>query len=659
MSHCIKILLFSFLMVQSLAGQDCGCTIAEVESNTVAPCQTTIGTVVNVSTESEFRAAIAEANQTGGNMTILIADGTYAVASTASYPYITASNLIIRSASGNRDAVVLTGQGMQDAGGTEIVLYLVGDNITVADLTIRDCGNHGIAMNSDHHFIHNVKIQDTYEQMIKANSAGAYNDSTVIQCSLFEYTAGVGPQWYIGGLDIHSGVDFVVRDNVFRNINSPSQTLAEHAIHFWDDSSNNLVERNKITNCDRGIGFGLGSSANDGGIIRNNTIVNDGTTPYHDVGIGLESSPNTQVYNNTVMIAYQNAIEYRFEVTTDVTITNNLTNRAIRSRNGGTATVTANITDAELSWFVDPFAGDLHLSALIPAVVDQGVVVTDLVDDIDQDVRPNNSGIDIGADEYLQTTFVDMDMDGFNTDEDCDDTNPAINPDAMEVAYNGLDDDCNPETLDDDLDQDGFLMAEDCDDTDPAINPDATEIAYNGLDDDCNPETLDDDLDQDGFLIAEDCDDTDPDINPDATEVAYNGIDDDCNIETLDDDLDQDGFFIAEDCDDTDPAINPDAEEIPNNDVDENCDGEILVVSVEEEDDELITFYPNPFIDEIYSTIDLNTKSVTLIDCTGRVQTIVPIGNRFDLSHLSMGLYYIQITDTESRGSEYLRIVKL
>ncbi len=35
---------------------------------------------------------------------------------------------------------------------------------------------------------------------------------------------------------------------------------------FWDDSAHNIVERNIIINGDRGIGFGLGSSGNDGGI---------------------------------------------------------------------------------------------------------------------------------------------------------------------------------------------------------------------------------------------------------------------------------------------------------------------------------------------------------------------------------------------------------
>ena len=44
-------------------------------------------------------------------------------------------------------------------------------------------------------------------------------------------------------------------------------------------------------------------------------------------------------------------------------------------------------------------------------------------------------------------------------------------------------------------------------------------MAYNGVDDDCNPATLENDLDQDGFKSPEDCDDNNPDVNPGATGI--------------------------------------------------------------------------------------------------------------------------------------------
>jgi len=108
----LNLLILFLLLVNFVQAQNCECTIQQVQNNEVSPCQITYGSSVIVSTVQEFRNAINQANSTGGDMTILIEDGTYQVASTSSYPYITASNVVIRSLSGNRDAVVLTGTGM-------------------------------------------------------------------------------------------------------------------------------------------------------------------------------------------------------------------------------------------------------------------------------------------------------------------------------------------------------------------------------------------------------------------------------------------------------------------------------------------------------------------------------------------------------------------
>ena len=386
--------------------QNCDCTIAEVENNTVVPCTKIIGTIDTVYNTVELKNAINQANAQGGNRTILIADGIYPIATSTSYPYITASNMAFRSLSGNRDAVILKGTGMASGSGVENGIYLVGNNITIANLTIQEVGNHGIAGQGDSLFVFNVKIQDTYEQMIKGTSAGDGADNGRVQCSLFKYSNNVGPNFYIGGLDIHKGDNWIVSDNVFINIASPSGSVAEHAIHFWNNSTNNTVERNVIINCDRGIGFGLGSSPSEGGIIRNNMIYNDGTRPFSDVGISLESCPNTKIYNNTIYVDYSNAIEYRFSATTNVEIANNLTNKLIRSRNGGTGNVSSNYTVAQSSWFLNPSIGALRLNANIPLVVDAGINIADVTMDIDQVLRPQ-SLYDIGAHEY--GVFAGMD----------------------------------------------------------------------------------------------------------------------------------------------------------------------------------------------------------------------------------------------------------
>ncbi|MFT4628853.1 MAG: hypothetical protein ACI8PZ_007549, partial [Myxococcota bacterium] len=199
-----------------------------------------------------------------------------------------------------------------------------------------------------------------------------------------------------------------------------------------------------------------------------------------------------------------------------------------------------------------------------------------LLDDGDPDLSPGD----------LLEWFSDVDEDGFGDpnvsvrrcaeppastldDTDCDDTDPAVNPDGEEIC-NGIDDDC-----------DGLL-----DDADP--DTDLTMAPWWYLD-----------LDGDGFGVPEgsvqscglpdggpwslestDCDDADPDLGPptdwwpDADLDGF-GAGDALGVEECVSPVE--GYVAVwrgVDCDDERPEVNPGAEDICEDGVDQDCDGE-------------------------------------------------------------------------------------
>ncbi len=88
---------------------------------------------------------------------------------------------------------------------------------------------------------------------------------------------------------------------------------------------------------------------------------------YQDAAISVRDCPNTQVLANTCIdpaATYMSAIEYRFTTSTGIVIENNITDNTILLRDGASATLLNNITDADDStWYVNPGAGNLNLTA--------------------------------------------------------------------------------------------------------------------------------------------------------------------------------------------------------------------------------------------------------------------------------------------------------
>jgi hypothetical protein len=204
---------------------------------------------------------------------------------------------------------------------------------------------------------------------------------------------------------VHTGANWIIRHNLFRNIVAPPGPLAGPAVLMWNNSRDTLTEGNAFINCARGISYGLimrsGGTDHVGGVIRNNFFFRSSSQP-GDVGIHVADSPNTQVLNNTVFVSgtYATPIEYRFAGATGIVLTNNLLDGSIVARDGATGAEHTNFSGATPAMFVDARAGDLHLAASAALAIDRGTTLKEVVDDWAGISRPQGAAYDIGADEY-------------------------------------------------------------------------------------------------------------------------------------------------------------------------------------------------------------------------------------------------------------------
>ncbi len=367
-------------------------------------------------------------NSATGPKTIYLATGTYDVGTT--YINVTKPNITIRSITGNQNDVIIKGTGMLSLSGTYHGISILNRKCTIADLTVRDIDTHPIEINFwyqpgpiDSVLIHNVRVVDGGEQLIKMSYSGLTTqsgDNGVIECCTIEYTSSLpGSNYYTNGIDLHYAKNWIIRDNVIRNIkHGPATTTdAGPAILFFKQGINPLIERNKIINCDEGISLGnWGDNPNIscyGGIVRNNMILGHTNSR---CGLLAVLCPSANIINNTVyspggtaFTAQQYAIEITGSVTTNCLIQNNLCDEPFYIPSGlapPPVVVTSNFT-ATASYFTSTLSTSpnlLRLSPTAPAPSINAGTSTSLRT-IDFECQSMSGNYDIGADEIITTSI--------------------------------------------------------------------------------------------------------------------------------------------------------------------------------------------------------------------------------------------------------------
>jgi len=190
----------------------------------------------------------------------------------------------------------------------------------------------------------------------------------------------------------------------------------------------------------------------------------------------------------------------------------------------------------------------------------------------------------------------------FTLSGDCDDEDESINPGAVDIPGDSIDQNCDGQDALLDSDGDGIADGNDnCPNNANIAQADADNDGVGDMCDNCPSDpnkTLpgscgcgvpDTDSDQDG---TPDCNDTCPtNFNPDQRlPVYYADLDGDGygSGKAIRQCQPQEGFFPADsliaitgDCNDADPGINPVALEIEGDDIDQNCDGQDVFIDTD------------------------------------------------------------------------------
>jgi len=388
--------------------------------------------VWNVSTFGELRTAAFTAIP---GDEIVIAAGSYHVTNSL---YITTPDLTFRGATGNRDDVVLYGNGMNVESGVLEGFWAAASGIRLENLTIRDFWHHGIHIcgtpYADNVVVSNVKTVNCGERHVKGSSGSGVSDNVLIEDLWMEQTEAylrrpghsVDEYNYIGGIDAMHLNGWTIRRCTAANIMGAAAS-SRAGFFLWNGVSDLVLEQSTVIRCGHAISIGNPSGPSGshvdpwhavGGMIRNNFILRANLS-IDNWALELDNTKDFKVYNNTIYsedATYFRTLQIYDAVGEGLTTNLDIQQNILRGRildltvDGGwtieAVQAMGNIVDGNGSqvlaeWFVDAANGDLHLTDLATDAIDQAETLADVTEDIDGDARPVGLGPDLGADEYL------------------------------------------------------------------------------------------------------------------------------------------------------------------------------------------------------------------------------------------------------------------
>ena len=187
------------------------------------------------------------------------------------FVYVIHDGLALRGATGDRDDVVLDFGGMV---GGHFGILIDADDVTIADLTIRNADEHGVSIQGrDRPMLYNLHILDIGDQLVKVNPAGRWQrgrPAGLLAPGIHDHRARRVHQRHQRPRrpPLDRARQRVVRIRTPGNAPVPT-------ILFWSGSSDTVVERNLLVDCYQGIAFGNASHGpgdHSGGVVRNNMI---------------------------------------------------------------------------------------------------------------------------------------------------------------------------------------------------------------------------------------------------------------------------------------------------------------------------------------------------------------------------------------------------